>query len=319
MRTLVTGGLGYVGGRVAALLASSEAFEAHLGSRRERPRLPEGSPLERCSVRTFDVLSPDECREACRGMDAVVHLAAIDEHQSAADPRRALEVNSIGTLNMLLASIEAGAARFLYFSTAHVYCSPLCGVIDERLTPRPVHPYAITHKTSEDFVLAARNRGEIDGVVVRLSNGFGYPETLDTDRWTLLVNDLCRQAVASDRLLLKSSGMQQRDFITLEDAANAVKHLLSLPSGASGDGIFNLGSGRSYSVLDMALLVASRARETLGKRLEVERLAKGEATPSDMLDYRIDRLLATGFAPSASFEKEIDGTLLYCAGETRHA
>jgi len=72
--------------------------------------------------------------------------------------------------------------------------------------PRPVHPYAITHHAAEDFVLAAHDEKRLMGYVIRLSNGFGAPAHAGVDRWTLLVNDLCRQAVQTRQLILRSAG-----------------------------------------------------------------------------------------------------------------
>ena len=117
-------------------------------------------------------------------MDAIVHLAAMNEMDCARDPAAALEVNTALTLRLLNAAVAAGVRRFVYLSTAHVYGAPLRGHIDERALPRPVHPYAITHRAAEDFVLAAFDAGRIEGVVLRLSNGVGAPAHAAVDRWT---------------------------------------------------------------------------------------------------------------------------------------
>jgi UDP-glucose 4-epimerase len=241
----------------------------------------------------------------------VVHLASINENVCAADPLRALNVNGTGTLRTLLAAIKAGAGRFIYLSTAHVYGSPLTGTISEATLPRPVHPYAISHRVAEDFVLAARARGDIEGIVLRLSNGFGAPERAEVDRWTLLVNDLCRQAATTKRMVMRSAGDDSRDFITLEDTARAVAHFLALDQTALGDGLFNVGSGHSMQVRAVVDLIAQRCDAMLGFRPEIVRPAPHVAAPPP-LDYRIDKLRASGFAPTADMRSEIDATLQLC-------
>jgi len=201
-RILITGGLGYLGGRITRALAGSSRFSVWVTTRRRRcPPLSWLSP-ERCLY--MDLMSDREVRAVCEGMDAVIHLAAMNEHESSADPMKALLVNGAGTLRLIEASLAAGVRRFIYLSTAHVYGSPLTGRITEETVPRPVHPYAITHRIAEDFVLAARSQGSLEGIVVRLSNGIGPPIFEDVNRWTLVGNDLCRQAVTNRALRLKT-------------------------------------------------------------------------------------------------------------------
>lgn len=309
-RVLITGGLGYVGGRLARTLVRDASVMLRLGTRR-----PEAVPgeLAGCHPTPFDLMDDAQVNAACEGMDTVVHLAAVNEIVSAADPDLAVRVNTLGTLRLLRAAERCGVRRFIFFSTAHVYGAPLEGVITERSLARPIHPYAITHRGGEDFVLASHDAGRIEGVVVRLSNGFGAPAFPQVDRWTLLANDLCRQAVEARVLTLRSSGLQWRDFIALEDVARATRHLIFADTATLGDGLFNLGGRHSVRVLGLAEHVAARTEATLGYRPEIRRpapTAKNEgAVP---LDYRIDKLTATGFALIGDLDAEIDATLSMC-------
>jgi UDP-glucose 4-epimerase len=251
-----------------------------------------------------------------RGVQAVVHLAALNENDSLADPAAAIRINTLGTWLALQAALAAGVSRFLYFSTAHVYGAPLQGRITEQTLPRPVHPYAATHRAAEDLVLAARDQGKTDGIVVRLSNGFGAPTHAGVDRWTLLVNDLCRQAAGDRRLVLRSSGTQLRDFIPLKDVGRAVIHLLALETRACGDGIFNLG-GRTASIWEMTQLVAARCEATLEFRPEIVRPAPKAGEIAAPLHYDCTRLLNTGFSLQGQAEEEVDATLRLCARALR--
>lgn len=305
---LVTGAFGYVGGRVAKHLAQL-GHAVRLGTR--RANLPPPVWLRRGSVTASDPLDEVQLQAACRDVQCVVHLAAVNEIISAADPVLALKVNGIGTLRTLLAAIKAGASRFIYLSTAHVYGAPLVGRICETTLPKPMHPYAISHRAAEDFVLAAQSRGEIEGIVLRLSNGFGAAETASVDRWTLLVNDLCRQAVTDGRMVMRSPGNDMRDFVTLEDTARAVAHFVALDGTALGNGLFNVGSGQSLPVHSVAELIAQRCEVLLGFRPPIVRPDSIAPAPT-ALDYRIDKLRATGFAPGCNMLGEIDATLALC-------
>lgn len=305
---LLTGALGYIGGRLAQALVAG-GYSLTCGTRRYGMQSPKW--LRDAQMTHLDWDSLESLSKACSGMDCVIHLAAMNEIDSIEDPLGALKINGLASLRLLEAAKLAGVKRFIYFSTAHVYGSPLQGRITEMSLPRPVHPYAITHKVAEDFVLAAHDQKQIEGVVIRLSNGFGAPATPDINRWTLLVNDLCRQASVSSELKLNSPGLQLRDFITLGDVAQAVEHLLQLDAPKLEDGLFNLGGGKSMSILSMAELIAARWRALTGNEIPIIR-PSGNATPPLALNYCCDKLGATGFLPASKFNLEVDDTLKLC-------
>ena len=305
---LLTGGLGYLGGRLACALVEA-GHQVRCGTRRPGAGAPDWLPV--MPIATLDWASTEALTEACRGVDCIIHLAAMNEVESASDPVGALKMNGLASLRLLEAAKVAGVRRFIYFSTAHVYGAPLQGDIDETKLPRPVHPYAITHKVAEDFVLAAHDRKLIEGVVIRLSNGFGAPVTPDVDRWTLLVNDLCRQAVTTGELRLNSSGKQLRDFITLGDVGRAVNHVLQLDTDQLADGLFNLGGGKAMSILEMTERIAARWQALTGREVAIVRPA-GDSAPPPVLNYRCDKLAATGFTLTSEVNREIDDTLKLC-------
>lgn len=309
-RVLITGGLGYLGGRVGLHLAGTFRFDVTLGTRglAQLPALEFAARIARMQME-----DPDDLAHAVHGMDCVIHLAALNDEECAADPALALEVNGAGTRRLLAAAIGAGVRRFLYVSTAHVYGTPLTGTIDEGTPPRPGHPYSISHRVAEEGVLATQGRGEIEGIVVRLSNGFGPPLWAGVRCWTLVVNDLCRQAVEQRRLVLKSNGLQRRDFVPLADVARAVEHMLELPRESCGDGLFNLGGNSPWTIYEVAQRVAARCETVLGYRVLIERVAPAPGAASPPLAYSSEKLRATGFALHADPDDEIDGTLRACA------
>ena len=263
----------------------------------------------------FDVAVADFSAEAqlvgaCEGVDAIVHLAAMNAQACAADPVTALVVNSVGTARLLRAAQWVGVRRFIYVSTGHIYGAPLSGTIDQATLPRPVHPYAISHRAAEDCVLAARNQGLVDGLVLRLSNGFGVPADVGVDAWMLLVNDLCRQAVIQGALTLATSGVQLRDFITLTDVGRGIEFMLGLEDW--GDGLFNIGGEMVLSIYAMAERIARCCDPVLGYTPEIRRPAPSQGESLEPLAYRIDKLKATGFRLASPVDEEIDATLRVC-------
>jgi len=312
---LITGGLGYLGGRVADhLRRSAPGASICLAARDEENKLPlwtSGFSVARLDVR--DRASIAACLGA-RKFDVIIHLAAVNDIESLKDPRFALEVNTAGTYGLLECAKEKGVERFIYLSTIHVYGPDLNGVITEESQTRPVHPYALTHRAAEDFVNYFRHYHGMKTLIFRASNGYGYPMDKGVDTWSLIFNGLCRQLVTEGKITLRSSGKQRRDFIALGDMAEAVRHFLfSIPDNW-GDGLYNLGSGRSISVLEAARTIELVYRKKYGRGPgELSAAAdKPGQPPAAAVDYRIDKILRAGFSPKGDMAWEIEKTLEVC-------
>lgn len=304
MKVLIAGGFGYVGGRVAQALKTA-GHAVVLGSRTARP-VP--AWLDNAEVRVIDWQSLESMQSACAGVDVVVHASGMNAAACAANPPLALQVNGVGTALLVEAAIATGAKRFFYFSTAHVYASPLLGKVNENSCPKNSHPYASSHLAGECALMYALTGGCIAGSLLRLSNSFGAPITADSDCWMLVANDLCRQAVREQRLVLKSSGEQLRDFIPLSAVCEVIAKLVAMPAQELPP-ILNIGSGESISILSLARLIQQRCKATLGFTPELETGARKEvALPFYYRSLHAPRLsLSTTDLPA-----EIDALLVFC-------
>lgn len=305
MNIIITGGLGYVGGRISKYL--TKQGHAVVALSRQASALPHFDLTPGLTVK-----HPDEfanAPEKLKGFDVLIHLAALNEHDCVKFPERAIEVNITQTWQWLDRAYQAGIKQFMYFSTAHVYGKPLQGYYDEQSLTCPVHPYAITHKCAEDYVLSYRAEKGMNNCVIRLTNSFGGPAFPTADRWTLLVNDLCRSAVETGTMTLQSDGTQARDFVCLEDVTRAVNHLMQLKTAESG--IFNVGAGHATSIWDMASMVKKKVEIVLQKSIQLIRKEPILSAPPASLEISIQKLLQTGFTLSNCVEDEIESTLRY--------
>ncbi len=308
MRVLITGGFGFIGGRVAQYL-QREGYQVVLGSRTEQIS-PDWLPQAKV-VKTnwYDDISLEKI---CNKIDVVIHAAGMNAQDCTANPVAALEFNGLSTTRFVGAAYRVGVKRFIYLSTAHVYASPLVGCFTEDTCPRNLHPYATSHIAGENSVLGANHRGEIEGIVLRLSNAFGAPVHNNVNCWMLLVNDLCKQAVQTGTMSLRSSGQQQRNFITMEDTTHGLRCLLELTKEQYADGLFNLG-GITLSVWEMVQLIAYRCQRLLGFLPNIKRLELNNYEQDGLLQYSCDKLSSVGCKLRGNIENEIDMTLLFCA------
>lgn len=308
---LVTGGLGYVGGRlIRALRRAAPTREIRILTRRPvaaRPAWAGDLPVVQ-----GDLCEPEGLVPALHGVGTIVHLAALNDAVCQQDPLRAVQVNVGGTVRLLEAARRAGVRRVLYFSTIHVYGPLGAAPITEETVLSPVHPYAITHLAAEYFVAAEAQRGGIGGLVFRLSNGYGCPADPLVDPWTLVFLDLCRQAARSGRLALASTGRSHRDFIGLEDVARAAEMVLAWPAGRWRGQVFNLGGECSLAIKEVADRIAAVYQQQVGRPAEVRPGPQGAADEGTPVAFRIDRLKAEGFVPRHDWDAEIAATLALC-------
>jgi UDP-glucose 4-epimerase len=308
MRILITGGFGFLGGRLAVHLAQA-GHQIILGTRRSI-----ASPVWLIQAEVAKIFWDDEMAldRSCEGVDVIIHAAGMNAQDCAADPVAAMAFNGLATARLVAAASYANVKKFIYLSTAHVYASPLAGVITEETCPQNFHPYASSHLAGEQAVSSKHSRNELQGIVLRLSNAFGAPMHKDVNCWMLLVNDLCRQAVQTRKLILQSSGLQQRDFISLTEVCYLAEKLIT-HTQLKQSNIFNVGAGISESVLAMAQLIQNRCSKVLGflPVLQYKQSALDERYPT--LTYRTENLNTLGIScKSLSNTVEIDKLLQFC-------
>jgi UDP-glucose 4-epimerase len=298
MKVLITGAFGYLGGRIAAALE----HELVLGAR----RTPDWAArrFSDHEMRELDVLDPAMVERSVRGIDAVIHLASLDEIEAARDPDLAVRVSGEGTRRMLAASYEAGVRRFIYLSTIHAYGPDARSPITEDLPLRPVHPYALSRLVGEGYCFQSnREHGDVtQSIVVRLSNGYGAPIDPTVDRFSLAHNDFCKQAVTTGRIVLKSAGLQHRDIVWTEDVAQGMELLLTARS--LDFDIFNLGGGRSLSMLELAERVRTVASERLGRPIVIERPPPRDGERGEPVVFSIQRMQSIGYVPRDGLDVE---------------
>lgn len=309
MRFLITGGFGFVGGRLAGHLAQA-GHQIVLGSRQA---VPPPAWLPQAAVVQMNWDDATALERICNGVDVVIQAAGMNARDCSLDPVAALAFNGLATARLVAAASRAGVKRFVYLSTAHVYANPLVGTVSEDTCPRNLHPYATSHLAAEHAVLSAGERGEIQSIVLRLSNAFGAPMHKDVNCWMLLVNDLCRQAIQTQKLILYTSGQQQRDFIAMSEVCRVAERLAFGSGDECETGIFNIGAGMAQSVVSMAQNIQQCCVKVLGFEPELQREHDQAMHSIAPLTYRADRLSEIGIELGAIHDQEeIENLLRFC-------
>jgi len=307
MRVLITGGFGYLGGRVAQYLVD-EGHSVILGSRKRRvsPAWLVGTE----SVR-IDWLNEESLYNACKESEVVIHAAGMNAQECAQDPVSALDFNGLATARLVRASRKANVSKFIYFSTAHVYRSPLVGKISESTCPENCHPYATSHLAGENAVLYELANSEyLKGVILRLSNAVGAPAYKEADCWMLFVNNLCRQLVTQGEITVRSDPSIQRDFFPISKLCVVIDSIIR--DDDLQINVANLSSGMSYSLETLASMIVDRSISTLdcSPRVTYECSPKNRnSNPLYMCSDQLENYMLKSYS---SLYDEIDSLLLNC-------
>ena len=302
-RILVTGANGYLGHRIVNYLIHNDYYV--VAACRNIESL-DYKLFEQVEIRKLDLLDSHKLRECCSNCDIILHLAGMNAGQCHETPNEAINVNIIGTYNIVEAAKAERVKRVLFFSTSHVYGKSLYGKITEKTATIPIHQYSITNRIAEEAVLALNETDSTIGIVLRLSNSFGYSIYKSINAWNLLVNNICRQIVENGFISIISNGKQYRDFISINNVCRATRLLIECKEFTRGF-IVNLGSGTSSSVFDMVNKVNNIYKKITGHKVSIRKGTKKE--DSRFLEYSIEYLKLLGYEYVNDDDMEIEMTI----------
>ncbi|HET9954221.1 MAG TPA: NAD-dependent epimerase/dehydratase family protein [Polyangiaceae bacterium] len=339
-RVLITGGAGFIGSRLADALLSRgyavrvlDVLSPHVHGRAQQrpPRL--SSDVDLC---VGDVRDARAVARALEGVDAVFHLAALcGVNPSMYKVHDYVDVNARGTAVLLEGLARRPVRKLIVGSSMSVYgegqyqdadgrvvCAgrrsasqlkrsewelsdasgaPLQAVATpEYKVPAPESIYALSKFHQEQQCLIAGRAYDIPTTVLRFSTVYGPGQTVNGAHSGVMSMFASRFATGRAPLIYED-GLQKRDFITVDDAAEACALTLTEPKS---DGLtINIGSGEGRTILD----VASRLAVALGKTPAAE--VSGRYRLGEVRHCFADIALARdvlGFSPRVSFEEGIE-------------
>jgi UDP-glucose 4-epimerase len=207
-----------------------------------------------------------------------------------------------------------GLKTFIYFSTQQVLGKLTTSIIDENAQAYPLNHYGLTHLLGEQIVSYFNRISDISCINIRLSNSFGPPIFKENNCWWLVVNDLSKTAYEKGKIVLLSDGTPQRDFIHIKDIGLAVKTILETKNISPN--IINLGSGKTYTILELAHLVKTVYKSLYFTEIDIV-LDDGSISKelSKSLEnkflWKTDELQNMGFSPKMNLEQGIYSMFKY--------
>jgi nucleoside-diphosphate-sugar epimerase len=299
---LVTGGAGFIGSHLSEeLLRRGERVRVvdnlSTGHRRNLAHLEGVDLLE------GDLAEAAVAREACKGVDIVLHQAAIPSvPRSVADPVTSNRANIDATLNVLVAARDAGVRRVVYAGSSSAYGDTPTLPKREDMPTNPLSPYALQKLVGEQYLRLFATLYGLETVTIRYFNVFG-PRQDPSSPYSGVISLFVSSLLDGRRPTICGDGGQTRDFTYVANVVDGVLRA-STAAGVSG-AVINVATGGRVSINELFTTL----RDLIGVKVEPEYIAP---RAGDVRDSQADITLARrllGYEPIVSFEEGLRRTV----------
>jgi len=298
-KTLVTGGAGFIGSHLVARLAADhqpviiydnmssgriENIQASL--RQGRVKLVEG-----------DVRNELKLAEQMSGVNSVIHLAAIADHNICLkDHALANDVNGNGTRVVLEAARQHGVRCFIYASSAALYGEPSSLPVSENAELSPLAPYGVSKLAGERHCLQYSKDYDMRVVCLRFFNVFGPRQT--ATQYSGVITEFMNRLRKKKAPLIYGDGLQTRDFVNIRDIVEAI--VLALGS-KTAEGVYNIAAGRETTINQLAATLTKISNQSINPVHEAARIGDIRRSVADISRAQAD----LRFNPKTNLESDL--------------
>lgn len=286
---LITGGAGFIGTNLAEALVSAGhkvlVVDNLVAGNKER--LPKEVEFHHIDIRETAKLT-----EVCKGVDVIVHLAALPRVQfSIEKPVETHDVNVNGTLSVLEAARGSEVRRIVYAASSSAYGDQETLPLSTDLPPQPKSPYALQKYIGEEMMRLWSEIYNVEIVSLRFFNVYG--PHLDPDGpYALVIGRFLKLALEGKPLTINGDGEQTRDFTYVHDIVSAVMKAAVATTVGKGE-VLNVGAGQQTSVNDLAKMISDKI-EYVPARFEPKHTLADISQTKTLLDWEPTMQLKDG-------------------------
>jgi UDP-glucose 4-epimerase len=247
IKSLVTGGCGFIGSHLVELLINEGHQVTVLDnfSTGRQSNLEHLINSEKLKIIQGDLLDLRTVKEVVRDFHYVYHMAALaDIVPSILNPKDYFDTNVTGTVNLLEAIKESSIRKLVYAASSSCYGIPKSYPTQETSEINPQYPYAFTKWAGESAILHWGKVYKIPVISLRLFNVYG-PRSRTSGTYGAVFGVFLAQKLAGKPFTVIGNGQQTRDFTYVTDVARA---FLAASKSEFNNEIFNVGSGNTYSI-----------------------------------------------------------------------
>ena len=248
---LISGGAGFIWNNLAHYLIEQgdKVIVVDDLSAVKQERLPKDVTFHK-----LDVCDTKALAEVCKGVDVIVHLAALPRVQfSIEQPFAAQKVNVDGTLSVLEAARQAKVPRVIFAASSSAYGDQEELPLSETLPPQPKSPYALHKLMGEHLMKLWHELHGIETVSLRFFNIYG-PHMDPDGPYALVVGKFLKMRKECAPLTITGDGEQTRDFTHVNDLNRAIE-LAALSDSVGTGEVLNVGAGNDITINRVAELI----------------------------------------------------------------
>jgi len=270
-RWLVTGAAGFIGSHlVEALLGlgqevvSLDSFATGYRTNLEEVHRAVGEDAwRRHRFIEGDIVDPAICRQACQGVDIVLHQAALGSvPRSIEDPLRTHAANATGFIAMLVAARDAGVRRFVYAASSSTYGDDPSLPKVEDVIGRPLSPYAATKYLNELYADVFASCYGLESIGLRYFNVFGARQDPE-GAYAAVIPRWVRAMVRGERVSIYGDGDTSRDFCYIANAVQANLRAAITADPAALNQVYNVAVGDRTTLSELHSVLVELLRERL--------------------------------------------------------
>ena len=255
-KALVTGGNGFIGSHIVDALVNNEEFDEIRVIDNQSAESHDKFYFNRSSKVmnwVFDIGDYDLIKDLFKDIDVVFHLAAESRIQIATNnPTLAAKTNTTGTCNVLQAAREAGCDRVIYSSTSSAYGKNDSISLKETMPNDCLNPYSVTKVAGEELCKMYTKLFGFKTITLRYFNVYGDRQPLK-GQYAPVIGLFLKQKEQGKKMTVVGDGLQTRDFTNIKDVVEA--NMLAMDVKEGFGEIFNIGTGKSYAILDLVKMI----------------------------------------------------------------
>jgi UDP-glucose 4-epimerase len=254
MKTIVTGGCGFIGSNLVDRLIKDghdvividdlsatchDNFYYNLNAEYHK----------------LDICDYESIRPLFEGVDFVFHMAAESRiQQTLENPIKAVKTNCVGTATVLQCATECEVKKVIYSSTSSAYgLNPPPQY--EEMEENCLNPYSVSKVAGEKLCFMYKKLFGLNVIVFRYFNVYGPREPI-SGPYAPVIGLFLRQHKAGELLTVTGDGSQRRDFVHVSDVITANMRAMSVKH--TGENVINIGTGKNYSVLEIARMISDK-------------------------------------------------------------
>lgn len=295
MRILVTGGAGFIGSNLSKRLVK-EGHQVVVLDNLLRGNKLDKSTFDLIQFINGDVRDFETVNSAAKGCDIIFHFAAVLGVDIVADnPVETMDVEVIGTRNIVNAAMQNNVQQVLYASTSGIYGhTSFENLLTEEILVDPKTSYAMAKRYNEIYLASHYEEKKINVISLRFFNVYGHNQDN-----RMVVPRFFEQAKSNEPITIFGTGKQTRDFTYIDDTVEACVRLMNI----KGCHIVNIANENEWCIEDLGLKIV----ELTGSTSSIQYID----APKKRYDYEVERRVGsslkleamTGYKPATNLEE----------------